>query len=396
LAIGQKPESRGKQDIGMPGQCIIPFIDTTIFKLYHHHRCSLLCAHASQLLSGRNQMTTELVWLVAAGFVLGFAASTLWEWLYFRRKRMTLESRVIAELESALRSHEQQRRPYAGADMAAAPEDVGEPWAVQGLRNPGVLLASEASAGRTPATVSPRPVAERPVPPQPERPAASPETDSSTAPTTLPSPAAQRTAVRSSAATTTIPAVVITAADPATYAPPAGAQTVAATDVSREQLATLAGAIDRLVSVIAGDEKPAAASAVAASGAPVTIRPSTRISLADAVNGLKTVPGQPAASRPAAAPLVAVNRLPAPTNGNGHGSAAGVPADNLTLIPGITPALAERLYELGIRNFRHLVAAPAAALSTSLSMVDTVAPAQVAEWQSRAQAWMEQHQAYGD
>jgi predicted flap endonuclease-1-like 5' DNA nuclease len=202
--------------------------------------------------------------------------------------------------------------------------------------------------------------------------------------------------VRSSAATTTIPAVVITAADPATYAPPAGAQTVAATDVSREQLATLAGAIDRLVSVIAGDEKPAAASAVAASGAPVTIRPSTRISLADAVNGLKTVPGQPAASRPAAAPLVAVNRLPAPTNGNGHGSAAGVPADNLTLIPGITPALAERLYELGIRNFRHLVAAPAAALSTSLSMVDTVAPAQVAEWQSRAQAWMEQPQAYGD
>jgi hypothetical protein len=29
-------------------------------------------------------------------------------------------------------------------------------------------------------------------------------------------------------------------------------------------------------------------------------------------------------------------------------------------------------------------------------MVDTVAPAQVAEWQSRAQAWMEQPQAYGD
>jgi predicted flap endonuclease-1-like 5' DNA nuclease len=345
-------------------------------------------------------MTTELVWLVAAGFVLGFAASTLWEWLYFRRKRMTLESRVIAELESALRSREQQRRPYGAADLPAAAEDVGEPWAVQGLRNPGVLLASEDGTVRTPATAASRPAAERPAPPAPERPAASEATGSGAAPSavppTLPSPVAQRTVERSSAATTTTPAVVMAPVDPATYAPPAGAQTVATTDVSREQLATLAGAIDRLVSVIAGDEKAAGASPVGAGEAPVTIRPSTRISLAEAVNGLKSAPGQPAANRPAAAPLVAVSRLPAPANGNGHGSAAGVPADNLTLIPGITPALAERLYELGIRNFRHLIAAPAAALSTSLSMVDTVPPAQVAEWQSRAQAWMEQPQAYGD
>ncbi len=28
-------------------------------------------------------MTMRLLWFVLAGFLLGFAASTLWEWLHF-------------------------------------------------------------------------------------------------------------------------------------------------------------------------------------------------------------------------------------------------------------------------------------------------------------------------
>lgn len=43
-------------------------------------------------------LTTEelrfAVWFVAAGFVAGFALSTLWEWLYGRSRRFTVESLV--------------------------------------------------------------------------------------------------------------------------------------------------------------------------------------------------------------------------------------------------------------------------------------------------------------
>ena len=30
----------------------------------------------------------QMLWFVIAGFVLGFTTSTLWEWLYYRRKRL--------------------------------------------------------------------------------------------------------------------------------------------------------------------------------------------------------------------------------------------------------------------------------------------------------------------
>lgn len=43
-------------------------------------------------------LTTEeirfAVWLVAAGFVAGFALSTLWEWLYGRSRRPTVETLI--------------------------------------------------------------------------------------------------------------------------------------------------------------------------------------------------------------------------------------------------------------------------------------------------------------
>jgi hypothetical protein len=43
-------------------------------------------------------LTTEelrfAVWFVSAGFVAGFALSTLWEWLYGRSRRLTVETLV--------------------------------------------------------------------------------------------------------------------------------------------------------------------------------------------------------------------------------------------------------------------------------------------------------------
>ncbi len=49
-------------------------------------------------------MIYSVWWYVLAGFMLGFILSTLWEWLYFRRRRMRIENQRIAELEAAVRS----------------------------------------------------------------------------------------------------------------------------------------------------------------------------------------------------------------------------------------------------------------------------------------------------
>ena len=49
-------------------------------------------------------MIDSVWWYVLAGFLLGFILSTLWEWLYFRRRRMQIENRRIAELEATVRS----------------------------------------------------------------------------------------------------------------------------------------------------------------------------------------------------------------------------------------------------------------------------------------------------
>ena len=49
-------------------------------------------------------MTDSVWWYVLAGFLLGFILSTLWEWLYFRRRRMQIENQRIVELEATVRS----------------------------------------------------------------------------------------------------------------------------------------------------------------------------------------------------------------------------------------------------------------------------------------------------
>lgn len=50
-------------------------------------------------------MTEAFWWYVLAGFLLGFCVSTLWEWLYFRRRRMTIRNQRIAELEATVRTY---------------------------------------------------------------------------------------------------------------------------------------------------------------------------------------------------------------------------------------------------------------------------------------------------
>jgi hypothetical protein len=87
-------------------------------------------------------MSEAFWWYVLAGFLLGFGVSTLWEWVYFRRRRMTIRDRRIAELEAAVRAY----------SAASAPGDdpTVEDWAEPAFQNPGVYLETEEAPSVTP------------------------------------------------------------------------------------------------------------------------------------------------------------------------------------------------------------------------------------------------------
>ncbi len=82
-------------------------------------------------------MTMRLLWFVLAGFLLGFAASTLWEWLHFRRERMKLRDERVRELEGQLREQKRlmdEMRPASVRTPA---------WEESDYHSPGVFLESE-------------------------------------------------------------------------------------------------------------------------------------------------------------------------------------------------------------------------------------------------------------
>ncbi|MFO7634103.1 MAG: hypothetical protein R6W76_16270 [Caldilinea sp.] len=85
-------------------------------------------------------MTESFGWHLLAGFMIGLGVSTLWEWLYFRRKRMVIRDRRISELEATLRTY----ATAAGSSQAndAATDDWGEPH----FENPLVYLETEEPA----------------------------------------------------------------------------------------------------------------------------------------------------------------------------------------------------------------------------------------------------------
>jgi predicted flap endonuclease-1-like 5' DNA nuclease len=81
-------------------------------------------------------MEARLLWFILAGFLLGFTASTLWEWFHFRRARLKLRDQRIAELEARL----QER---AGAETTARPAYMETSDINFGYRSPGIFLETE-------------------------------------------------------------------------------------------------------------------------------------------------------------------------------------------------------------------------------------------------------------
>jgi len=82
-------------------------------------------------------MTESFWWHLLAGFIIGFGVSTLWEWLYFRRKRTAIRDRYVAELEATVRTY-----AAAAAQMEAG---TASDWSEPRFEKPAIFLETEES-----------------------------------------------------------------------------------------------------------------------------------------------------------------------------------------------------------------------------------------------------------
>ena len=138
-------------------------------------------------------MTMRLLWFVLAGFLLGFAASTLWEWLHFRRERMKLRDSRVQELEVQLA---EEQRILTQMRVVQQPAPV---WPQADYHSPGVFLDSESpevspvyapESIRAPAEPVPKPPDSIPKAPAHEsRPVAAPVVEDEPQESDVPEPA---------------------------------------------------------------------------------------------------------------------------------------------------------------------------------------------------------------
>ena len=88
-------------------------------------------------MAGVDFLSFQGLWLVLAGFILGFAASTLWEWLYYRGKRQVQGGQAPATTLYAPRTDTPHR------DLHESASDESDPTWAFSYRSPGVYLESE-------------------------------------------------------------------------------------------------------------------------------------------------------------------------------------------------------------------------------------------------------------
>ena len=88
-------------------------------------------------MAGVDFLSFQGLWLVLAGFILGFAASTLWEWLYYRGKRQVQGGQAPATTLYAPRTD----TPHG--DLNESAHDESDPTWAFSYRSPGVYLESE-------------------------------------------------------------------------------------------------------------------------------------------------------------------------------------------------------------------------------------------------------------
>ena len=113
-------------------------------------------------MKGVELLSFQALWFVVAGFVLGFATSTLWEWLYYRGKRRPQQEPMPPASVGLARVDEQPTNP-----AEAVAEKPATPWTTP-YRSPRIYLESEQVLPAAPAiaAVTPAPPPE-PAPPAP-------------------------------------------------------------------------------------------------------------------------------------------------------------------------------------------------------------------------------------
>lgn len=113
-------------------------------------------------MAGLEFLSFQGLWLVLAGFILGFAASTLWEWLYYRGKRQAQVGQGAATA-----GHTPQADNPPLDHVEAAGEEGAPTWAFT-YRSPGVYLESEQSAAADQAEGAENPQAKVIIAPPPD------------------------------------------------------------------------------------------------------------------------------------------------------------------------------------------------------------------------------------
>ena len=88
-------------------------------------------------MEGIGEMSFRVFWFVVAGFVLGFTTSTLWEWLYYRRRRLQLPT----QYDNSILERARNRIAESDPDSLTSSE-----WTVPTYRSPAVFLETEDTA----------------------------------------------------------------------------------------------------------------------------------------------------------------------------------------------------------------------------------------------------------
>lgn len=364
---------------------------------------------------GIGLMSFRVFWFVVAGFVLGFVTSTLWEWLYYRQKRIQSLTSHSATLLAARRSHGAESEEESDDSM-----DVGT-WKLPAYRSSGILLESEEQAtAPTLAGMSVAGVTQ----PKPATPTADPNADPTIEGDSRPFALNERNRTQTASPFDAPIAehhspTVYTAAESTAISPSTTEQHVPASTFSRNQFEQAAERPDLAAEVTSQEEEPstgnsqaiARASAIAAAtlGAPRVVKrpieeakasiapppdlnhePESAVEAPDAVSRsataphpLTTPPIAPARSPDRAIPLTG----PLPTQPFVR-RPTDYP-DDLAMIKGIGEAYKRRLYASGIYTWMQLSESDI----DSLRRITRAKPnADIESWQTQARLLAEKYQ----
>ena len=322
-------------------------------------------------MEGVELLSFQALWFVAAGFILGFATSTLWEWLYYRGKRRAPESPSSPSSAALPRSDGPPPSTEAGLE-----EQQATPWKVP-YRSPRVYLESEQSP--------PVPLSNVPAQPPPGPAATAPSAEQSSTSTASPDPKAPRlnpaTLAALQAAVADTP-IAQTSTSPAGGAQPFAGQGGAHTTVYPTP---------PLASPAVADPEPAAASRFA----PLAALSDRERPGADAASSAPPIAPTPTATPTAASPpppetatLQAVQPLRTlavdPTDTHDH-------PDDLALIKGVGEAYKRRLYGAGIYTWRQVAESD----TETLRRITRAKPnANIGAWRHQAQELAEKFQRW--